>query len=325
MLRQPTDVTVAMGWATLLLVIASLAGSPTNIPPGLPEVVRLASDPPPEQITNDTHYLVSNERRLDLLRSDVQGKEGVFVGVGSDQNYLLGGWSSASYMVLIDFDQDVVDLHALHIAFLAHADSGAGFEALWAQDAAPTVARLLAVAAPLASRRARLEALYERARPEVSTSLSQTRSRLSELHVASYLDDQRHYDRLAALARMGRIVARRGDFTRPGVVAGLARALTDANARIGVLYLSNIEQYFMYGEAYRANVAALPLDAETAVLRTLPARPAGFEYIVQRGDHLRAWIRRQKVRSVYRVRGMTTGMERPASTRIELGAPPESI
>ena len=92
-----------------------------------------------------------------------------------------------------------------------------------------------------------------------------------------------------------------------------------------MLYLSNIEQYFMYGKEYRANIAALPMDRETAVLRTLPARPAGFEYIAQRGDHMQAWVASKKVRSVYRVRGMTKGMERPASTRIEAGAPPPRI
>lgn len=314
-----------MGWATLLLVVASLVGNEPSIPAGLGEVATLASDPAPEQLTNDTHYLVSNERRLDLLREDVQGTHGVYVGVGAGQNYLLAGWAAPSFMVLVDFDQDVVDLHALHAAFLAHAADGAAFEALWAEDAAPAVERLIAVAAPDATRRARLSALYERARPEVAKALAKLRARMAELGVATYLDDQTQYDRVATLARTGRIVTKRGDFTQPGVVRAVADTLRSAGATIGVLYLSNIEQYFMYGKDYRANVAALPLDRETAVVRTLPARPAGFEYIVQRGDHMQAWVASKKVRSVYRVRGMTKGMERPASTRIEAGAPPPRL
>ncbi len=311
-----------MGWATLLLVVASLVGSEPSIPAGLGEVAALASDPPPEQLTNDTHYLVSNERRLDLLREDVTGTRGVYVGVGAAQNYLLAGWASPSFMVLIDFDQDVVDLHALHTAFLAHASDGNGFGALWAEDATPTVERLLAVAAPESTRRARLIALYKRARPDVARGLAKTRSRMAELGVRTYLDDDAQFDRIATLARQGRIVAKRGDFTRPGVVREVAETLRESGATLGVLYLSNIEQYFMYGEDYRANVAALPMDHETAVLRTLPARPAGFEYIAQRGDHMQAWVASKAVRSVYRVRGMTKGMERPASTRIQAGAPP---
>ncbi len=312
-----------MGWVSgLLLVIATLAGSATAIPPGLGDVSRLASDPAPAELTNDTHYLVSNERRLDLLRDDVAGRGGVYVGVGAAQNYLLAGWAEPSFMVLVDFDQDVVDLHALYAAFLAHADDGTQFEALWSEDAGPTVRRLLAIAASDPARRVRLQGLYDRARLEVATSLGKTRARFEALGVHSILDDDVQYTRVATLARTGRIVAKRGDFTEPGVVADIASALAQAHAHLGVLYLSNIEQYFMYGHAFRDNVQALPMDEHTAVLRTLPAKPAGFEYITQRGDHMQAWVRQKNVRSVYRIRGMKPGLERPASTRIEAGAPP---
>lgn len=314
-----------MGWATLLLVVASLAGTAPSIPAGLSEVVGLPSDPAPGRLTNDTHYLVSNERRLDLVRDDVRETEGVYIGVGAAQNYLLAGWASPSFMVLVDFDQDVVDLHALHIVFLAQAGDGDRFEALWSEEAAPIVSRLLRVAVSDPIRRARLEALYRRARPEVAASLAKTRARFDALGVDSYLDDSTQYARVATLARTGRIVAKRGDFTQPGIVSEVAQTLSEAGTRIGVLYLSNIEQYFMYGPGYRANVAALPMDAQTVVVRTLPARPAGFEYIVQRGDHLQSWTRSKKVRSVYRIRGMAEGLERPASTRIELAGPPSRL
>lgn len=311
-----------MGWASVLWVVATLAGSAPVIPAGLGEVARLPSDPAPAKLTNDTHYLVSNERRLDLLRDDVAGRNGVYVGVGAAQNYILAGWAAPSFMVLVDFDQDVVDLHALHIAFLAQADNGEQFEALWGEEAKPVVERLLVVAAPDPTRRLRLQALYDRARLEVAASLAKTRARFEELGVSCFLDDSAQYARVAALARTGRIVAKRGDFTEPGVVAQLARALEDAHAQVGVLYLSNIEQYFMYGRGFRDNVAGLPMDEDTTVLRTLPAKPAGFEYITQRGDHMQAWVERKNVRSVYRIRGMKPGLERPASTRIEAGAPP---
>lgn len=318
----PQRVAAAMGWASLLLVIAALAGSAPVIPPGLGEVARLPSDPAPAKLTNDTHYLVSNERRLDLLREDIAGKGGVYLGVGAAQNYLLAGWAAPSFMVLLDFDQDVVDLHTIHVAFLAHANDGAAFEALWSEASDPTATRLLAVAASDRARAVRLRALYDRARPEIASSLAKTRARFEELGVSNYLDDDAHYAAVATLARTGRIIAKRGDFTEPGVVAALAQALEQAHARLGVLYLSNIEQYFMYGRGFRDNVEALPMGENTTVLRTLPAKPAGFEYITQRGDHMQAWVRRKDVRSVYRIRGMKPGLERPASTRIEVGAPP---
>ena len=304
----------------MLLVLASLAGADPSVPAGLGAIAALPSDPPPEQLTNDTHYLVSNERRLDLLRDDVADKGGVYLGVGAGQNYVLAGWAAPTFMVLIDFDQDVVDLHAIHGLFLSHADSGAAYVALWNDPAAG--ARVLSMLTLTAPRRARLSALYTRARTEVLASLHATQTRMAELDVRTYLDDPDQYARVAALARTGRIVAKRGDLTQPGVVAAVADTLRSAHARIGVLYLSNIEQYFMYGRGFRDNVAALPLDDDSVVLRTLPTRPAGFEYLSQRGDHLQTWVARKSVRSVYRIRGYHRALERPASTRVVLGAPP---
>ncbi len=309
-----------MGWASVLLLLASVAGASPAVPPALSPAIALRSDPPPAKITNDTHYLVSNERRLDLFADDVRDRGQVYVGVGAGQNYVLAGWADPDFMVLIDFDADVVDLHALYISFFAHAPDILTFEALWVEEAAAR--RLLALAQPLPLRRARLEALYLRARAEVASQLVRMRSKLEEAGETGYLNDAEQYRRIAALARRGRIVAKRGDFTAPGVVADLADVLRSTDSRIGVLYLSNIEQYFMYGPGFRKNVAALPLDAETAVLRTLPARPAGFEYLVQTGADAQAWITLRSTRSVYRMRGPIHGVERPASTRVELLPPP---
>ncbi len=314
-----------MGPLMLSLMVATWAAAASPVPPAVGEVAQLGGDPPPASLTNDTHYMVSNERRLDLLQGDMADRTDVYVGVGAGQNYLLAGWGRPSFMVLVDFDQDVVDLHGLYIAFLAHAPDAPAFEALWQDGSAPIVRRLLAVAAPEPVTRTRLLALYERARAEVATDLRRSHAKLAEQGVSGYLSDADQYARLAALARSGRIIARRGDFTTTGFVAELGETLKRCGARVGALYLSNIEQYFMYAPPFRSNMNALPLDADSVVLRTLPAKPAGFEYLVQRGDQLRAWMRIRRVRSIYRVRGMTKDLERPASTRVELGGPPQDL
>ncbi len=314
-----------MGLATLSLLLAAWATAATPAPAGVGDVARLRGDPAPAALTNDTHYLVSNERRLDLLQGDMADRADVYVGVGAGQNYLLAGWARPAYMVLVDFDQDVVDLHGLYIAFLAHARDAEAFEALWHDGSEPAVRRLLAVAVPQPLRRTRLLALYARVHTEIADDLARSRAKLAENGASGYLTEPEQYQRLATLARTGRIIARRGDFTAEGFVAELGETLRRHRARIGALYLSNIEQYFMYSATFRSNIAALPLDDASAVLRTLPAKPAGFEYLVQRGDQLHAWVRIRRVRSVYRIRGMTKELERPASTRVELSGPPSHL
>src|SRR5690606_5122001 len=99
------------------------------------------------------------------------------------------------------------------------------------------------------------------------------------------LGDDALYQRTRALVRGGKVIALRGDFTRGGVVRALGERLREHEQEVGLLYLSNIEQYFLYGPEFRANIAALPFASDGITLRTLPGRPAGFEYIVEDGDH----------------------------------------
>ena len=47
---------------------------------------------------------VGNEDHLDLFRPAVKDKGGLYIGVGTDQNYLLGAWARAEALVLMDFD-----------------------------------------------------------------------------------------------------------------------------------------------------------------------------------------------------------------------------
>lgn len=289
---------VAAGLLTYLLVAAPVVAAATPDP----ALAELTSDPAPDAITNDRHYLISNERRLDLFTPEVQERGNVYVGVGAGQNYLLAGWARPSHMVLIDFDQDVVDLHQIYIALLSYAGTPAAFEALFSAEQADVAHAVLAIAAGQRHRATRLLALYERARPKVQRHLRVMRGKLEEAGVAGYLTDDDAYDHVATLARSGRIIARRGDFTTRGVVADVGRALEESGKSIGVLYLSNIEQYFMYRKPFRANMLGLPLASDSVVLRTLPARPAGFEYIVQTGPNFEAWMNAPRVYSVYGIR-----------------------
>lgn len=285
------------------------------------ELRALAADPAPEHTTNDVHYLVSNERRLDLFRPELDELGGVMLGVGSDQNYVMAAWSRTELLVIVDFDQQVVDLHGIHGALMAAAPTVDEYRRLWSEDGASDAHAALRDAFRGAARRERL-ALYDAAREIVDRRLRKLARRYEQLGIHSYLDTPEQYRFVADLHAKGRVVALRGDFTREGLLREVARVLQAHGQALKVLYLSNIEQYFAYRRPFKANMLALPFDEETVVLRTLPGRPAGFHYIVQRGDDFHAWMRTPKVWSVYRIRGLGKGEHLQASERFVAGPPP---
>lgn len=71
----------------------------------------------------------------------------------------------------------------------------------------------------------------------------------------------------------------------------------------------------MHDAVYKATIAGLPMDERSVILRTLPARPAGFEYIVQAGLDFQAWLAAPRVWSVYRMRARRKGEPLSASVR----------
>jgi hypothetical protein len=68
-----------------------------------------------------------------------------------------------------------------------------------------------------------------------------------------------------------------------------------------VLYLSNAEQYWKYGAAFRDNVAALPFDERSVVLRTISSRKANgdYRYNVHAGLDFQAQLKVPENRQVY--------------------------
>lgn len=288
------------------LVLALLAAPARAEEGGEPKVAgfvaraqALAHDAETGPLTNGTHYFASNERDLDLVRAQVSGLGGVLVAVGADPAYLLAGWAAPEAVVIVDLDPAIVGLHGVYAAFFAAAAGPAEFRRLWSAEGAEEARALLAGDAE------RL-AVYEAARAVVDKRFADLERRLGDRGVAWLLSDPQMYAHVAGLVRGGKVVALRGDFTRDGAVRAVGEALREAGLRVGLLYLSNIEQYFLYTPGFRAGVAALPL-AGAQVLRTLPGRPAGFEYILQQGEHFQAWAAAPAVRSVYRIRGFKKG------------------
>jgi hypothetical protein len=294
------------------------AASSVSLAAAADELRALEPDPAPTHTTNDLHYLVSNERRLDLFRPELDDLGGVLLGVGTDQNYVMAAWSRTELLVIVDFDEQVVDLHAIHSALMSAAPTVEEFRRLWSKEGADDARAALRSAHP---ERRELVELYDAARDVVDRRLRKLARRYVELGVHSWLDTPEQYRFVADLHARGRVVALRGDFTRDGVLRRVAAVLEAHALPVKVLYLSNIEQYFTYRKPFKDNMLALPFDDDTVVLRTLPGRPAGFHYIVQRGDDFHAWMRTPKVWSVYKIRGMAKGEHLVAGERWVAGAP----
>ncbi|MBK8237024.1 MAG: hypothetical protein IPK74_15860 [Deltaproteobacteria bacterium] len=265
-----------------------------------------ADDVPAELggVTQDAkgrHYLTSNEHALHAFEPTVRGRGGGYLGVGSDQAYLLMGWARSSFGWLVDYDPEVVQLHGIYRALLLEAEDPEAFLALWSREGRHDAHAAIDTHAPSGDR-VELRALYRRQRAAVAARLAETVQHTRDAGVPCWLTDVAQFDHVRALVRGGRTRAMLVDLAGERGLAGISEAATATGMSIEVLYLSNAEEYWrLYPKNFRRNLAGLPMADGAAVLRTLLIWHVNrdYRYVVQRADNLRAWLAQRWVGNVY--------------------------
>jgi hypothetical protein len=259
------------------------------------------SDPPPPHLVRGTHYVISNEDRHDLWLKTIANKGGAYIGVGTDQNYVLAGWQRPELMVLFDFDQVVVNVHYVYRVFFIHSKDPEEFKGLWEAKNEATALKLLTDAYPHPKQRAAILEAYKMSRASVLSRFRKVASIYKIHNIRWFLDDQGQFDYIAQLFRTGRVVMVRGDLTVGTSLSSIASAISAIGMKLSVLYLSNAERYFTYSEGFKKSMLSLPYGDDAVVIRTR-ARPNGvYMYVVQDAKNYVDWVKHPKVNTVYQL------------------------
>lgn len=264
----------------------------------------LPTDPPPKQLVRGSHYWVSNEDQLDLFHDAVKDKGGLYLGVGAEQNYLMAAWAKSETLVLMDFDEAIVDLHRVYRVMFRAAEKPEDFVKLWREDSKAAVTKLIEDGYPDKTVRAQALKAYQTARWTVEQRLKRVKAEMEKAKLSCFFVDADDYAFVRRLFMEDKVFAVRGDLTMAGTVLAVGQAATQAKMKMGVLYLSNAEQYFPFTPQFRDNIKSLPLDANTVVLRTSGQRAIPhvkdtyYHYNVQTGSSFEAWVADPKIKDV---------------------------
>jgi hypothetical protein len=291
----------------VLVVFAVLSSSVASAAPDLSGFAAIPRDPPPVETTRGQHYWIGNEDRLDLFYGEIKGKAGIHMGVGAEQNWLLCGWSRCDMLVLMDFDQAIVDLHRVYIAAFATAATRAEFMEVWL-DKKRTALRAAIVARYTGTDRAGALHALDVARWSVERRFAKLDKQMSAHALSTFFTNDDDYRHLRQLVLDGRVVAVRGDLTAKQTVLAIGAAAKQAALSVRTLYLSNAEQYFNYNVQTRKNLTSLPMDESSVVLRTHGSRALGYvkdgnsyHYGVQTGPSFQALLQSPLVTSSHQI------------------------
>jgi hypothetical protein len=266
----------------------------TPLPPSLR---RIAEDVPDEGTPlPDEHYPVSNEHRHDLWFPHVRDLGGAFVGVGTDQCYTLAAIQNAERVWIVDFDPLVPIVHRMYEVLVPASPDPDALVARFAPESEAATTALLRRELADDPRLDAIVSAFRRNRERMHRYLRAAARNVESGVGATWLADPELYGRVQALHRGHRVIARNGDVTADGALRAVGRAAARLHLPVRVIYFSNAEQFFRFGDEFRANLDALPTDPRSVVLRTFREQGAPYpprerwHYMVQPVDDMRARI-----------------------------------
>jgi hypothetical protein len=221
----------------------------------------------------------------------------------------MAAWARPRLLVVVDFDQVVIDLHQSYRAAFLACETPRQFVSFWAPGRAARRAALEAIndILPQGPERYRIKQVFVEYRDNVKWGLRKVRERAAQFDFTTFMDDPEQYAVLRRIFLEERYLFVRGDFTGTKTLADLSRAATEVGLPVRVLYLSNVEQYFSWGSGhFRDNMLGLPVDERSVVLRAYGfgrhrTADGNYRYYVQAARQFQQWLRHQPVKSVKRL------------------------
>lgn len=291
--------TFASGLCALTLSTASFAAPLADAP--RQALSRIAEDPAPAALVRNSHYWVSNENAHNVWRSHIENVGGALIGVGTDQVYVLASWARPEVIVPMDFDASVRDLHFAYGAAFLSAPDIASFRSFWNSDAETKLREALVEHFGASRADAAMQA-WKASHARVQRRFRKVIDYYNAKNIPTFLNDEATYGRIRTLWQEGRVFPVRGDATGSVGMRAIARALEQANIQVGLVYLSNVEQYIEYDAQTRRNFISLPWADNGLMLRTRPMSSLGltgeeceYHYNMQRGLNFRQWLETNRV------------------------------
>ena len=218
-------------------------------------------------------YVTTNETSQYLWVPYLRNAGGGYVGVGADQAYSIVALARSQWAWLFDYDPAVVRLHYIIRAIVLAKDSPEAFVKAFDKDQASEPRALIerSLGDNPAEREATLktlDAVRASVQPWYRTSLAPN----PKAGDWGWLRHPEHYRYVRLLYQQSRIAIIKGNLLTDKAMPSIAKSARRLGVSVRLLYVSNADDQWDVSSQYRANIAALPFDERSVVLRTILPR-----------------------------------------------------
>lgn len=270
----------------------------------------------PATVWDHGYTTISNESRLDLFIPHLPRETGgIYVGVGSVQNFTLAAWMRPQFILLMDFTGIVSLANRIHLAFFREAETKEAYLALWERENDAKAKEVLKKEFENQSDYTQILRTFGIARNYFSVYVKGMKRATEKYSYTIYYQDDESYLWLRRMALQGTMRAVKGNLIGTVTLQQLADFSTRNNIPVTALYTSNAEEYKLFWpfpEQYRKNIYAMPTNEKSVMIRTVSFYqrqfpwaegsdilvPLGFHYSVQKMDDFKAWLRHPESKSL---------------------------
>lgn len=239
-------------------------------------------DPYPKKIyTKVEHYPSSNEMRLDLFLPYIKDIGGGYIGVGTDQNFTLIAKARSEFAWLMDLNPVIMGVNKIHLLFLRKASTYEEFKQLWSRKHKK---KSFAIVQKEFSTHKQWKIIQKsfkvayRTFSGVPNRLNLLERMTRKFQLKSFHNTPQEYTYLRNMVLEGRIQAINGDLKGTITLNEIARSAEKLGIKIGILYTSNAEEYFLFPRNYRDNILRLPTDSKSMMVRTFTTGAKSFGF-----------------------------------------------
>jgi len=268
-----------------------------------------AEDPPAVKLlgVNEDYegrsYLAGDEWNLHLYYPAIKNLGGGYVGVGSDQGYMMMSWLRPEFAWLIDYDPNVLLIHKVYHAFFLEADGPRAFMKLWKASGREDARALLERTYADDPDKELILKSYNEWRKRILNRHLRLAKKLEELDVPYYASSKRHYTFVREMIQQGRVRPMQTNLLDDEGLVGISKAAGELGVTLRVIYLSNAQEYWEYPDQFRANAASWPVDKKSYVLHTLSTWSTNkdYRYVLQKATNFKEWMSMDWNEKVYQM------------------------
>ena len=252
-----------------------------------------------EERLEGRHYPTCDEWYIHLFEPKLRGLGGGYLGVGTDQAYLLIGWQKPHLAWLFDYDPWVKYIHRTYHIFFEEAETIDEFLALWAKKNRKASRKLLQEKLEGDKDGRTILRVWKANRSTVERRLNRVIKKLKKAGVASYLSDPEIYKFVRQLVLNGRVRPMVGDLLKEQGLVGVGKVSRELGIPLRAMYLSNAEGYWAYSTQFRENIKAQNFDEKSLVLRTVAAKwtNGDYRYNMQPGTNFQLHMEKDFIKS----------------------------